>query len=184
MPPLCEVPMPAVSRNSSRRSSSQTLISRRVLNRPSGGFGGVFKGDRALSQKRTESGRTALALFLVHLLREGRDERRDIGGVARPQFAADRPPLAVEHGPDDHLVQVGPMVFAEASLAQVFPAITLEVDGGGVEEYQLKVREEIPPVGEQLLFDPVLDAPWGERCPSLRLVLGQLLSEPGHSPVE
>src|SRR5262245_20464177 len=44
MPPLCDVPMPAVSRNSSRRSSSQTLISRRVLRRVAGGFGDVFEG--------------------------------------------------------------------------------------------------------------------------------------------
>ena len=112
------------------------------------------------------------------------DERRHVGGVPGPQFAADRSPLTIEHRPDDHLVQVGPMVLAEPPLARVFPTIALEVDGGGIEEHQLKVGEEVTSMGEQLLFDPVFDAPGGERRLALLLVLGQLLAESGHDPVE
>src|SRR3954471_12571769 len=112
------------------------------------------------------------------------DQRRHVGRVARPQFAADRAPLSIEHRPDDHLVEVGPMVLAEAPLADLLAAFALEVDGGGVEEDQLQVGEEVTAVGEYLLLDPVLDAAWGERSPSHLLVLGQLLAEPGHGPVE
>ena len=74
---------------------------------------------------------------------DDRDQRRHVGGVARPQFAADRPPLTVEHRPDDHLVEVGPMVLAEAPLADVLAALALEVDRGGVEEDQLQGAEEV-----------------------------------------
>ena len=112
------------------------------------------------------------------------DQRRHVGGVARPQLAADRPPLAVEHRPDDHLVQVGPMVLAVAALADVLAALALEVDRGGVEEDQLEIGEEVAAVGEQLLLDPVLDAAGSERRLVRLLVVGQLLAEPGHGPVE
>ena len=76
------------------------------------------------------------------------------------------------------------MVLAEAPLADVLAALALEVDRGGVEEDQLEVGEEVAPVGEQLLLDPVLGAAGGERRLVLLLVLGQLLAEPGHGPVE
>ena len=76
------------------------------------------------------------------------------------------------------------MVLAEAPLADVLAALALEVDRGGVEEDQLQVGEEVAPVGEQLLLDPVLDAAGCERRLVLLLVLGQLLAEPGHGPVE
>src|SRR5512143_2190688 len=112
------------------------------------------------------------------------DQRGHIGGVARPQFAADRPALTIEHRPDDHLVEVGPMVLAEAALADVLAALALEVNRCGVEEDQLQVGEEVPAPGEHLLLDPVLDAAGGERSLVLLLVLGQFLTEPGHDPVE
>src|SRR5262249_48061130 len=38
---------------------------------------------------------------------DDRYQRLDIGGVARPHLAADRPAGAVEHGADDHLIQIG-----------------------------------------------------------------------------
>ena len=112
------------------------------------------------------------------------DQRLHVGGVARPQLAADRPALAVEHRPDDHLVQVGPMVLAEAPLADVLAALALEVDRGGVEEDQLQTAEEVTPVTEHALLDPVLDAAGCERRLVLLLVFGQFLAEPGHGPVE
>src|SRR3954453_11259254 len=112
------------------------------------------------------------------------DQRRHVGGVARPQLAADRPALSVEHRPDDHLVEVGAMVLAEAPLADVLAALALEVDRRGVEEHQLQSTEEVTPVTEHALLDPVLDAAGGERRLVLLLTLGQFLSEPGHGPVE
>src|SRR4051794_38838900 len=76
------------------------------------------------------------------------------------------------------------MVLAEAPLADLLAPLPLEVDRRGVEEDQSEVGEEVPPMSEQLLFDPVLDAPGCERGLALLLVLGQLLAEPGHGPVE
>src|SRR3954447_22611916 len=112
------------------------------------------------------------------------DERRHVGGVAGPQFAADRTPLSIEHGPHDHLVQVGAMVLAEAPLANLLATFALEIDRGGVEEDQLQAAEEVTPVIEHALLDPVLDAAGCERRLALLLVLWQFLSEPGHGPVE
>src|SRR5512135_224111 len=112
------------------------------------------------------------------------DQRRHVGGVAGPQFAADRTPLSIEHSPDDHLVEGGPMILAEAPLANLLAALPLEVDRGGVEEDQMQVGEEVTAVGEYLLLDPILDAARGEWCLARLLVLGQLLAEPGHGPVE
>src|ERR1019366_6548370 len=112
------------------------------------------------------------------------DQRGHVGGVAGPQFAADRSALPVDHGPHDHLVEVGAVVFAEATLADVLSAFTLEVDRGGVEEHELKVSEEVAAVGEELLFDAVLGASGCEGGLARLLVLGQLLAEPGHGPVQ
>ena len=78
-----------------------------------------------------------------------RDERRHVGRVAGPQFTADRSPLTVEHGPDDHLLEVGPMVLAVAALADRLSAFSLEVDRGRVEEDQLELGEQVAPAGEQ-----------------------------------
>src|SRR6266446_2324525 len=100
------------------------------------------------------------------------DQYRHVGGVARPQFTADRPPLTVEHRPDDHLVEVGAMVLAETPLADVLAALALEVERGGVEEDQLQSAEEVAPVVEHALLDPVLDAAGCERRLVLLLVLG------------
>ena len=69
-----------------------------------------------------------------------RDQRRDIGRVAGPQLAADRPPLAVEHRSDDHLLEVGSVVLAVATLTDCLSALSLEVDGGRVEEDQLELE--------------------------------------------
>src|SRR5271154_5376968 len=42
----------------------------------------------------------------------------DVGGIAGPEFAADRPAVLVEHGTDHHLMQVGTMILAVTMLAQ------------------------------------------------------------------
>ena len=93
-------------------------------------------------------------------------------------------PLTIEHRPHDHLVQIGPMVLAEASLADVLTTLALEIDRGRVEEDQLEIGEEIAAVVEHPLLDPVFDAAGGERCLARLLVSGQFLAEPGHGPVE
>src|SRR5262249_55183300 len=115
---------------------------------------------------------------------DDRDQGGHVGGVAGPQLAADRPPPAVEHHTDDHLVQVRPVVLAVAPLADLLAAVALEVERGGVEEHQLQAGEGVPAGGEQAPLDPVLGAAGGERRLVLLLVVGQLLAEPGHGPVE
>jgi hypothetical protein len=50
------------------------------------------------------------------------------------------------------------MVLAEAPLANVLATLALEVDRGGVEEDQLQSAEEVTPVTEYTLLDPILDA--------------------------
>ncbi len=76
------------------------------------------------------------------------------------------------------------MVLAEAALADVLAAFALEVDRGGVEEHQLEVGEQVAAVGEQVLLDAVLGAAGGEGRLARLLVVGQLLAEPGHGPVQ
>ena len=92
-----------------------------------------------------------------------RDQRRHVGRVAGPELAADRPSLTVEHGPDDHLLEVGPVVLAVAPLPEALAPLALEVDAGGVEEDQLELGEQVAPVGEERLLDQVLGAAGSER---------------------
>ena len=92
-----------------------------------------------------------------------RDERRDIGRVAGPQLTADGSPLFVEHGPDDHLLEVGPVVLAVATLTDRLSPLSLEVDGGRVEEDQLELSEQVTPTGEKCLFDKILAAAGSKR---------------------
>jgi hypothetical protein len=57
------------------------------------------------------------------------------------------------------------------------------VDRGGVEEDQLGPDEEVPPMGEQPLLDPVLGTADSEGRLARLLVVGQFLAEPGHGSV-
>src|SRR5664279_239984 len=76
------------------------------------------------------------------------------------------------------------MVLAEAAPADVLPALALEVDRGGVEENELEIGEEVAAVGEEVLLDPVFDAPRCERRLVLLLIFGQLFTKPSHGAVE
>ena len=91
-----------------------------------------------------------------------------IGCIAGPHFATDRLALIIDNGSDDHLNQIGPMVFTKASLSDAVTTATLKVDRGGIEENQIKIREQIPAMGEDKLLNKVLIATgckWG--CPIL-----------------
>ena len=76
------------------------------------------------------------------------------------------------------------MILAMATLTDGFSSLSLEVDTGGVEEDQLEFGEQITPVGEQPLLDQVLGTSRGEWCLVCLFRAGQLLTEPGHGPVE
>src|SRR6516164_11274385 len=55
-----------------------------------------------------------------------RDQRAHVGGVARPELAADRPSLAVEHHPDDHLLEIRSVILAVAVSADGLSSLSLE----------------------------------------------------------
>ena len=76
------------------------------------------------------------------------------------------------------------MILAVAALADGFASLSLEVDAGGVEEDQLEFSEQIEPVGEQPLLDQILGTSRSEWCLVRLFRAGQLLTEPGHGPVE
>ena len=110
-----------------------------------------------------------------------RQQRRHVGGIARPHLGADRPAVAVDDEAEDHLLQIGAIVLGIAVLAQRLAALAVEGQAGGVHEHDGKVGEEIAAAVEQPFLDQVLDAARRER--PVRLLL-HLLAEPGHGAVE
>jgi len=59
------------------------------------------------------------------------DQCFDISRIARPHLAADGLALSVDNGPDNHLIQIGSVVFAEPPFADG-STLALEVDGSGI----------------------------------------------------
>ena len=119
--------------------------------------------------KRVRSRRATGTSVVTSLVLPGQSSHRD------------RPALLVEDHADDHLLQVGPVVFAVASLAKGRTALALEVDRGRVEEDELKRGEQVPVPGEEGFLDQVLGAPGSEGLGGS--LLGERLTEPGHGPV-
>ena len=113
-----------------------------------------------------------------------RDQRGDVGDIARPHLGAHRPRVAIDQDRQDHLGEVRAMVLAVAVAAEGLPAGAFEVETGGVHEHQVEPAEQIAPMGEQPLLDQVLGAARGERRARVLLRLRQLLAEPRHRPVE
>jgi len=73
----------------------------------------------------------------LHTFHHG-DERLDIGGITRPHLATDWLSIPVEDQPHHHLTLVRPVVLALAVSTKGFTSLTLEVDGGCVEENQVE----------------------------------------------
>jgi hypothetical protein len=92
--------------------------------------------------------------------------------------------MAIQHGADDHLLQVGTMIFAVTVLSQFQAAVAFEVQGGGVEENDLQIGEQIAATLEDAFFDQVFGAAWNEFGGTLLLTVWQSFSEPAHGPVE
>lgn len=65
---------------------------------------------------------------LANPLRCG-NERLHVGDIARPHLAADGSATTVEDGPDDHPLEVRPMIFAVPSLFKGCFAVSLETRG-------------------------------------------------------
>ncbi len=113
-----------------------------------------------------------------------RDQRRHVGGVARPHLRADRPPVAVDQHCEDHLPQVRTIVFAVAVPAQGLSAGALEVEAGGVHEHEVEPDQQIAPMREQPLLHYVLQAARRERRAAVLLLFRQLLAQPRHGSIE
>jgi len=113
-----------------------------------------------------------------------RDQRRDVGGVARPHLAAERPAALIHHHRNDHLHQVGPVVLGVPTLAEALAARAFEVEAGGVHEDDRQLAEQVAAGLEQPLLHHILEAARGERGAVRLLGVRQLLAEPAHRAVE
>jgi hypothetical protein len=94
------------------------------------------------------------------------------------------PALTVEHGADDHLPFVGPVVLAMAILADALAAMALKVERGGVKEHDLDIGKQVAAAAEQHFLDAVLDGARDEPTGALLPVGRQRLAEPAHGAVE
>lgn len=52
----------------------------------------------------------------------------DISRVPRPHFAANRVAITIQHHPDDHLMQMRPMILAVTKLADGLAPFSLKID--------------------------------------------------------
>src|SRR5512134_1797890 len=110
-----------------------------------------------------------------------RQQRLDVGGVARPGFRAERTTVAVNDHADHHLFQFRAVILGLAAPAERLATLAVEVDGGGIEEHQVEIVEQIASSREQPLLHQVLDRP---RRPGASLLVGQFLTQPGDGPVQ
>src|SRR5439155_379493 len=116
-----------------------------------------------------------------HAINDG-NQRGDVGGVAGPQLAAERPARAIQDRSDDQLLLIGPVIFAVAVPTQRRAPLSLEIQRRGIEEDYLHFGEQVPPPGEQLLLDYGLAACFApeffkdqRRAPMARVDHGQAL---------
>ncbi len=65
-------------------------------------------------------------------------EAGHVRSVSRPHFATNRTALVVDHRTHHHLLEIRTMILVMAPLTQRLAAFSLEVDGGGVEEHEVK----------------------------------------------
>src|SRR5271166_756201 len=73
------------------------------------------------------------------------------------------------------------MVFGETMLTEAFATAAGEHQGGGVEQHDREVGEQVTPAFEQRFLDQIL-GPSG--CPCGAALVGQRLTQPGHGAIE
>src|SRR5947208_1884607 len=89
---------------------------------------------------------------------DDRQQGGDIGGVAGPQLAAQRPAVLIHDQPDDHLMEIRAVIFRMAATTKLLAAPSLEEQAGGVHEDDAEFGEQVAPTGKQPLFHEVLAA--------------------------
>ncbi len=115
---------------------------------------------------------------------DNRDQGGHVGGIARPQLAADRPAVAVEHGADHHLPLVRPMILTVAILPQTLAAVAFEIQRRGIEEDHFHLGEQIAAAAEKMFLEDVLGRARYEVARTLLLIFGQHLAQPAHGSVQ
>ena len=113
---------------------------------------------------------------------DDRQQGGDIGGVAGPQLAAQRPAVLIHDQPDDHLMEIRAVVFRMAATTKLLAAPSLEGQAGGVHEDDAEFGEQVAPTGKQPLFHEVLAAARRQLAGSG--LIGERLAEPSHGAVE
>src|SRR5215467_6534820 len=113
---------------------------------------------------------------------DDRQQGGDIGGVAGPQLAAQRPAVLIHDQPDDHLMEIRAVVFRMAATTKLRAAPSLEGQAGGVHEDDAEFGEQVAPTGKQPLFHEVLAA--AQRQLAGSGLIGERLAEPSHGTVE
>ncbi len=73
------------------------------------------------------------------------------------------------------------MILGLAAPPERLATLAVEVEGGGIEEHQVEIGEQVAPACEQPLFDQVLDRP---RRPGAPVLVGKLFTQPGNRPVQ
>src|SRR5271168_3191598 len=116
-----------------------------------------------------------------------RQQGGHVGGVAGPQLGAQRPAVLIHDQPDDHLIEIGPVVLRVAATTKLLAALSLKGQAGkgqagGVHKDDAELGKQIAPAGEQLLFHDVLAA--ARRPLAGAGLIGERLTEPGHGAVQ
>ena len=89
--------------------------------------------------------------------------------------------MAVDDHADHHLFQFRAVILGLAAPAERLATLAVEVEGGGIEEHQVEIVEQVASSREQPLLHQVLDRP---RRPGASLLVGKLLTQPGDRPVQ
>src|SRR5205823_1002494 len=76
---------------------------------------------------------------------DDRQQGGDIGGVAGPQLAAQRPAVLIHDQPDDHLMEIRAVIFRMAATTKLLAAPSLEGQAGGVHEDDAEFGEQVAP---------------------------------------
>jgi hypothetical protein len=92
-----------------------------------------------------------------------RRERSDVGAIARHQARnqelRDRPVVTIEDDPENHLVEMRPVVLRMAALAETGAAVALKLQAGGVEEGDRHRAQQRLAMAVEGLFDRIPRSP-------------------------
>ena len=80
--------------------------------------------------------------------------------IARPHLTTNWFAMIVNDRPNDHLIQVWPMIFAVTFVTNGCTAFSFKVDRGGIKKYKVKTCKKITALMEQIFFNDIFGATW------------------------